>query len=315
MRGGVRRKLVELLVCTSVATAFVSPLSSNNLLIIRQREDMAFRSSHCFTRTRRRARGGDALQQYTSGEAEELEPHVEDMLEDSGPPIPDYIPRINTVMLIGRVGNDLDPQFFVDGKVKLSFSLAVKREYHPIERKLYGIKWGEEATDWFRIEMWGSNAENAPKFVSKGARISVRGSLAANIWDDAKGEQKRSYKIVAEQYELLETYSERTARENGRVTPNTSRRKSPPQTQTQQPQYDSKEPLIGENRSASVNPLYGEDELDLGGPPRVKLSDLSAEGTFIGAQKKTRGDAESSSSAAPGAAVSDETLPSFFDDF
>jgi len=43
------------------------------------------------------------------------------------------IPRLNTVFLTGYLGQDPKPKYFDSGKVVLNLSLAVKREYHPIE--------------------------------------------------------------------------------------------------------------------------------------------------------------------------------------
>lgn len=43
------------------------------------------------------------------------------------------VPRLNTVFLTGYLGQDPKPKYFDSGKVVLNLSLAVKREYHPIE--------------------------------------------------------------------------------------------------------------------------------------------------------------------------------------
>ena len=89
----------------------------------------------------------------------------------------DHIPQLNIVTLVGRVGSAPEPRYFDDGKVVLNVSLAVKRKYHPLERKVRNIKYGEEETDWFALEVWGRDAEYMGKYVSKGARIGITGSL------------------------------------------------------------------------------------------------------------------------------------------
>lgn len=43
------------------------------------------------------------------------------------------VPRLNTVFLTGYLGQDPKPKYFDSGKVVLNLSLAVKREYHPLE--------------------------------------------------------------------------------------------------------------------------------------------------------------------------------------
>lgn len=89
----------------------------------------------------------------------------------------DHIPQLNIVTLVGRVGGTPEPRYFDDGKVVVNVNLAVKRKYHPMERKVRNIQYGQEETDWFTLEVWGRDAEYMSKFVSKGARIGITGSL------------------------------------------------------------------------------------------------------------------------------------------
>ena len=67
------------------------------------------------------------------------------------------IARYNTVHLTGRVGGDPEPRYFDDGKVVVNLSLASRRKYHGMERKLRNIASGEEETDWYGLEIWVSS--------------------------------------------------------------------------------------------------------------------------------------------------------------
>jgi hypothetical protein len=64
------------------------------------------------------------------------------------------IARFNTIQLTGRVGNTPEARYFDDGKVVVNLSLASRRKYHGMERKLNNIKMGEEETDWYGLEIW-----------------------------------------------------------------------------------------------------------------------------------------------------------------
>ena len=95
--------------------------------------------------------------------------------EDSSPPptpsdssFGDNIPKLNSVTLVGRVGQQPNPRYFDNGNVVVNVSLAVKRKYHPLERKVRDIRYGDEETDWFPLEIWGRDAEYCAKFVKKG---------------------------------------------------------------------------------------------------------------------------------------------------
>jgi Single-strand binding protein family len=64
------------------------------------------------------------------------------------------IARFNTIQLTGRVGNTPEARYFDDGKVVVNLSLASRRKYHGMERKLNNIEMGEEETDWYGLEIW-----------------------------------------------------------------------------------------------------------------------------------------------------------------
>jgi single-strand DNA-binding protein len=126
----------------------------------------------------------------------------------------EIVPKINSVTLVGRVGQDPQPRYFEDGKCVLRMSLAVKRKYHPLEYSFRGIRSGEEETDWFSLELWGRDAEYAGKFVTKGARIGVTGTLEVDSWrDKLTGEEKSSPKIVVRHLDILETKAEAELRQ------------------------------------------------------------------------------------------------------
>ena len=59
---------------------------------------------------------------------------------------------VNSVVVVGRVGQDPEMKYFDSGKVKTNFSLAVNR---------WDSRTKEEATDWFNIEVWDKQAEVA----------------------------------------------------------------------------------------------------------------------------------------------------------
>jgi len=152
--------------------------------------------------------------------------------EDTTPPMTDEelraamtewdnrVPKLNTVTLIGRVGNDPDPRYFDDGKVVLNLSLAVKRKYHPLERKARNIQSGEEETDWFPLEIWGRDAEYASKYVDKGCRIGVTGSMNIDSWTDkATGENRERAKIIVRHLDILESKAEGDLRRQNRRGP------------------------------------------------------------------------------------------------
>lgn len=101
---------------------------------------------------------------------------------------------MNTVTVIGRAGQDAEIKCFDSGKIKTSFSLAVNR---------WDVKSKEEVTDWYNIEVWDKQAEFAGEYVKKGRQVAVDGRISISKWNDASGETRERYLVVANTVRLL----------------------------------------------------------------------------------------------------------------
>ena len=99
---------------------------------------------------------------------------------------------INSVVVVGRTGQDPEMKYFESGKVKTTFSVAVNR-------------WtkGGDVTDWFNIELWDKQAEVAGEYVKKGRQVAIEGRLAVSQWKDKDGTNKERYFIRASNLRLL----------------------------------------------------------------------------------------------------------------
>ena len=151
-----------------------------------------------------------------SADYNEEEQSIDEMEAMMGP-FDEHLPKLNSVTLVGRVGNEPEPKYFDDGKVVLNLSLACKRKYHPLERKVREIKSGEEETDWFSLEIWGRDAEYVANYVDKGARMGITGSLVQDSWiDKVSGGKRRKAKIVVRQVDVLESRAEAELRKSNR---------------------------------------------------------------------------------------------------
>lgn len=110
---------------------------------------------------------------------------------------------LNSVVLVGRVGQDPDIKFFETGRIKATFSLAVNRPTKDRE------------TDWFRIEIWGKQAEVAQNYVRKGSLIGIEGRLEFSRWTDAQGQKQEMPIIAANNLRLLGSKSDNQAASMG----------------------------------------------------------------------------------------------------
>lgn len=101
---------------------------------------------------------------------------------------------MNSVVVVGRAGQDPEIKYFESGKVKTAFSLAVNR---------WDSKTKSETTDWFNIEVWDKQAEFAGEYVKKGRLVAVDGRIAVNKWSDASGVEKERFNVIANNVRLL----------------------------------------------------------------------------------------------------------------
>lgn len=83
---------------------------------------------------------------------------------------------VNTVVLVGRAGNHPEIKYFESGRTLATFNLAVDRPRTSLH--------AEAETDWFKIELWGRQAEVAYEYVKKGSLVGIRGKLMFRRHDD-----------------------------------------------------------------------------------------------------------------------------------
>jgi len=75
------------------------------------------------------------------------------------------------LMIVGYLGNDPVMRFTPSGQAVTSFSVATSRSY----TNNNGEKIDE--TTWFRISVWGAQAESCNQYLSKGRPVLVIGRL------------------------------------------------------------------------------------------------------------------------------------------
>jgi single-strand DNA-binding protein len=84
--------------------------------------------------------------------------------------------------------------YTADGKPVTTFSVATSR------------KWGDKSeTTWFRVSVFGSQAEACNQYLRKGASVLVEGRLRAEIdvYQRKDGTWAASYEMVADTVRFL----------------------------------------------------------------------------------------------------------------
>lgn len=105
---------------------------------------------------------------------------------------------INKVIILGNVGNPPETRSFDSGDTVTNFSVATSEKW---KDKTTGES--KESTEWHRVSCFGKLSDIASKYVKKGDKIYVEGSLRTRKWTDASGVEKYSTEVKAEKIELL----------------------------------------------------------------------------------------------------------------
>lgn len=102
---------------------------------------------------------------------------------------------MNKVILIGNLTKDPELSETNSGVKYCRFTLAVKRK-HANES-------GERDSDFINFIAWRGVAENCHKFLSKGKKAGVIGSLQTRTYDAEDGSKRYVTEVVAEEIEFL----------------------------------------------------------------------------------------------------------------
>jgi len=108
------------------------------------------------------------------------------------------------ITIVGYLGRDPEMRFTPSGQAVTSFSVATSRSY----TNNSGQKVDE--TTWFRISVWGSQAEACNQYLSKGRPVLVVGRLRPDpqtgnprVYTRNDGTTGSSYEINALQVKFL----------------------------------------------------------------------------------------------------------------
>lgn len=98
---------------------------------------------------------------------------------------------LNRVFLLGNLGADPELRVTNSGQAVLKMRLATSETYLDKNRVR------QEKTEWHNVVVWGKRAEALGKFLTKGSRLLVEGSLRTSSYDDREGNKRYKTEIVA----------------------------------------------------------------------------------------------------------------------
>ncbi|MCF8462764.1 MAG: single-stranded DNA-binding protein [Rickettsiaceae bacterium] len=99
---------------------------------------------------------------------------------------------INKVILVGNVGQDPEIRSTTEGKKLASFSLATTETW-----KDRATNEKRESTEWHRVTVFAEGlVDIIDKYVKKGAKLYLEGTLRTRKWTDNAGVTKYSTEVT-----------------------------------------------------------------------------------------------------------------------
>lgn len=106
--------------------------------------------------------------------------------------------NLNRVTVMGVLGRDPETKQFPNGGSVTTFSVATTEFW---KDKTTGER--KQATEWHRITTSNRLAEIASKYLKKGGKVYIEGSLRTRKWKDNKGTDREITEIRSDELQLL----------------------------------------------------------------------------------------------------------------
>ena len=103
---------------------------------------------------------------------------------------------INKVILVGNLGKDPEVRNAQNGTKIVNFTLATSETWND---KASGER--KERTEWHRVVVFNERiADVAERFLKKGRKVYVEGSLQTRKWKDQSGQEKYTTEVVIDRF-------------------------------------------------------------------------------------------------------------------
>lgn len=103
----------------------------------------------------------------------------------------------NKIILVGNLGKDPELRYTPQGTAVCSFTLATN------ERRRDKSGEHQDVTTWFRVTLWGNQAETASKYLAKGRPVYIEGRLRVEEWTDRDNNNRFTLEVNATDMQFI----------------------------------------------------------------------------------------------------------------
>lgn len=109
------------------------------------------------------------------------------------------------LIIVGNLGSDPEMKYMPDGQAVTNLSVACNRRWND---RATGQQ--QEEVTWYRVSVWGRQAEAANQYLEKGRQVLIEGRLrpdpntgAPRLWTRNDGSVGASFEVVADRVQFL----------------------------------------------------------------------------------------------------------------
>jgi len=103
----------------------------------------------------------------------------------------------NKVILVGNLGRDPELRYTPQGTPVCHFTMATN------ERRKDKSGEMQDQTTWFRVTLWGRQAETASQYLTKGKQVYIEGRLRVEEYTDRDGKPRHSLEVNATDMQFI----------------------------------------------------------------------------------------------------------------
>ena len=108
----------------------------------------------------------------------------------------------NKIILVGNLGRDPELRYTPQGTPVCSFTMATNEKRKDKAGEM------QDVTTWFRVTLWGRQAEAASQYLTKGRPVYIEGRLRVEEWTDRDSKQRYTLEVHATDMQFIGSRSE-----------------------------------------------------------------------------------------------------------